>query len=688
MYHVFLKKMFSGTIIILRQQHGHFKLFKFEVGCWWHGHDPTECTLNARVSSNEELSLLQKRHQRTVQRRQFIEKCGFAVNSIWECEFLESIENTAEMENIKSKLLPRFYMSHPREVTSEIIIDSVVSGDLFGAVEVDISIPEKWSEHFKQDVGPQEYFSEMSPLFCTVNIPFDIIGEHMQEHVRKHNLSQEPRRLLVGGTKARRILLASPLLKWYLEHGLVVSHVYQVLEFSPNQCFKSFQEQVTEARRRGDCNPDMSIISESMKLVGNAAFGSVLMEKTRHQSIKIAQNENQLLLKVNDPLFKQMTQLSENCYEVVLGKKCITLDLPIQVGFFVLQYAKQHMLSFYYDFMMKYVERPRFQYIEMDTDSAYMALSEKTLYDSIKPNMKHNFMQSIQSNCHDKKYEPDNNSVWFPRICCNAHSKYDSRTPGLFKEEATGDEMVALSSKCYLLSSGDRCKVSCKGVNKCTLENPLAIFKDVLETKQPVSNTNRGIRVRNNTVFSYEQQKNGFSYYYCKRQLLPDGVSTIPLDIVLSPIDDGNMFIFDLTSVFSPSHHFVFAFAGQNFTSIYQCYIYQKAHFICLPTICQKILDTSSFLEHKLIDSELSPSNAWYFLGDQTLENICAEKMKLCYEIRVQLSQVKNCDMYFADEEDKWMGVGLKQSLIRLVNPDSFPGRNILGQTWKKVAQL
>ena len=37
------------------------------------------------------------------------------------------------------------------------------------------------------------------------------------------------------------------------------------------------------------------------------------------------------------------------------------------------------MLLFYYDFVDRYVERPLFQYCEMDTDSAYIALAGESI---------------------------------------------------------------------------------------------------------------------------------------------------------------------------------------------------------------------------------------------------------------------------------------------------------------------
>jgi hypothetical protein len=45
----------------------------------------------------------------------------------------------------------------------------------------------------------------------------------MKQHIKEFNLSTKPRRLLVGGMRAKQILLATPLLKWYLEHGMEVT---------------------------------------------------------------------------------------------------------------------------------------------------------------------------------------------------------------------------------------------------------------------------------------------------------------------------------------------------------------------------------------------------------------------------------------------------------------------------------
>jgi len=80
------------------------------------------------------------------------------------------------------------------------------------------------------------------------------------------------RKSLIGSNHGTKILLATPLLKWYLEHGLVVTKVYQVIEYTPEACFKPFGDAVSNARRAGDVDPSKSIIAETMKLVSNSVY--------------------------------------------------------------------------------------------------------------------------------------------------------------------------------------------------------------------------------------------------------------------------------------------------------------------------------------------------------------------------------------------------------------------------------
>jgi hypothetical protein len=61
-------------------------------------------------------------------------------------------------------------------------------------------------------------------------------------------------------------------------------------------------------------------------------------------------------------------------------------------------------------------------------------------------------------------------------------------------------------------------------INKDRFHNVL--FNDVKDMC-----INKGFRVINNEMVTYIQHKKGLSYYYDKRIVLADGVSTVPLEI-------------------------------------------------------------------------------------------------------------------------------------------------------------
>ena len=104
---------------------------------------------------------------------------------------------------------------------------------------------------------------------------------------------------------------------------------------------------------------------------------------------------------------------------------------------------------------------------------------------------------------------------------------------GLFKVEWSGSGFVGLAAKTYFCFDPDdnqKEKCSTKGINKAA-KISIDHFRTVLRTKSSVSSTNRGFILKNNTMLSYAMERSGLSYFYCKRKVLEDGISTTYLDI-------------------------------------------------------------------------------------------------------------------------------------------------------------
>ena len=149
----------------------------------------------------------------------------------------------------------------------------------------------------------------------------------------------------------------------------------------------------------------------------------------------------------------------------------------------------------------------------MDNDSTYIAI----VGDSVE--------SLVKSELH-QEFEQDK----FPGTDTTEDKAYDKRTPGLVKVEWKGQGIVGLCSKTYYCF-GAKDKFSCKGVSKKTNENNKDKNLNLLLTKQNSAGVNRGFRVVNNAMYTYTQVRDAFSYFYPKRKVLQDGVSTLPLNI-------------------------------------------------------------------------------------------------------------------------------------------------------------
>ena len=292
-------------------------------------------------------------------------------------------------------------------------------------------------------------------------------------------------------------------------------------------------QSAVDARRQDDENPNSSVVAETMKLLANSSYGYHIMDRTRHTVTKNLADEKRHAA-IKSKLFKKLDHVNNSLYEVELAKAQIEHKEPIIVGCFILQYAKLRMLELYYNFCTRFCAVNKFEKLEMDTDSLYLAVAEKELEDGIRPETRAEW-QRLRSNCVDD-LTADAVAIFFPRTCCVKHRQHDKREPGLFRQEFKCTEILCLCSKtycCYDVTS-NYFKFSSKGLKKRVLEQsgdgPLEKYRRVLNEKVNVISNNRGFRTNNHSVATYEQVKKSLSYFYPKRIVETDGINTQPLN--------------------------------------------------------------------------------------------------------------------------------------------------------------
>ena len=104
----------------------------------------------------------------------------------------------------------------------------VLRGKVFGFAQVDIEVPDELYQKF----------SEMAPLFVVQEIPDCDIPEEMNIYKEKTGRKTvKGTKKLLGVMKVKKILLYTPLIKWYLQHGLRLTAVHQLIEYEPGKPF-------------------------------------------------------------------------------------------------------------------------------------------------------------------------------------------------------------------------------------------------------------------------------------------------------------------------------------------------------------------------------------------------------------------------------------------------------------------
>ena len=117
----------------------------------------------------------------------------------------------------------------------------ISKGKILGFVQVDIEVADELYDKF----------SKTAPLLVVQEIPDCDIPEEMKIYKERNGRkTMMGTKKLLGVMKAIKILLYTPLIKWYLQHGLRLTAVHCLVEYEPGKLFHGFQRrwQMPEVR--------------------------------------------------------------------------------------------------------------------------------------------------------------------------------------------------------------------------------------------------------------------------------------------------------------------------------------------------------------------------------------------------------------------------------------------------------
>ena len=335
---------------------------------------------------------------------------------MWECEWWRLYKTTT---NVKLHIRQNF--PYRRSFTEQQLLEGMKNGNLFGYVQCDIEVPENLRTNF----------ANFPPIFKNTLVSKNDIGDLMKTYAEEEGVMSQPRKMLISSLTIENGTIIIPLMLCYLQLRLVCTKIHRFVEYTPKKCFNSFVQSAVDARRQGDENPNSSVVAETMKHLANSSYGYQIMDSSRHNLTKYLSDEK-IHAAINSKLFKKLDHVNSSLYEVELAKAQIEHKAPIIVGFFILQYGKLRMLELYFNFFTRFCDINKFQKLEMDTKSMYLALAEKELEDCIRPEMRAEWQQLRSDDCV-YRFTADAVAIFFPRTCCVKHKQHDKREPGLFE---------------------------------------------------------------------------------------------------------------------------------------------------------------------------------------------------------------------------------------------------------------
>ena len=167
-------------------------------------------------------------------------------------------------------------------------------------------------------------------------------------------------------------------LKKALNHGLKLKKVRKAIAFCQEAWLKPYIDMSTELRK--DAKNDFE--KDFYKLMNNAVFGRSIMNARKHRNIKLVTDDKKRCKLTSKPNYHTTKQFSETFLAMEMKKTKIKMNVPIYIGFTILEVSKTVMWKFFCAYLKpKYGGKIELCYT--DTDSFILYIKTEDFYEDI-----------------------------------------------------------------------------------------------------------------------------------------------------------------------------------------------------------------------------------------------------------------------------------------------------------------
>lgn len=380
----------------------------------------------------------------------------------------------------------------PEEVSNFNILNTRSDSDVGYILEVDLLYPENL--HALHD--------DLPLAVEHLTIRRDMLSKHAKNLCEAFNLEYTlPCKKLVPNLFNKNNYITHYLnLKFYVEQGLIIKKIHKILAFSQSAFLKSYIQFNNSMRQQAKNDFEKTLF----KKMNNAFYGKTCQNVRKRINVKASLNSEDCKKHLSSPLLEYFEIVNENFTLFKMLKPSLELNKPIFCGFTVLELSKLHVYQLWYLYFKNFYKH-NINLLYMDTDSFIINIRSSDLENDLNRNF-----DSIL----DRSNFPEDSPLFSD---CNKGKL------GYLKFEVTEpiEEFIALQSKVYAYSYGDREKMRAKGVRKSVIKNlNLNLYKEVLFSQKSVKHRQHSILATKHNLNTVIQNKTSLTSYYDKRYLI------------------------------------------------------------------------------------------------------------------------------------------------------------------------